>query len=132
MGSDKNGYTILFVVAALWNWGAAGGFAVSPSFFLELYGLGTEVMSDLFFQLFWVIVFIFGFGYFMVSRNQVANRGIVWLGVIGKLGVFGLFVLHAVKGNVSYMLAGAGFGDAVFAVFFLRYLYVTRSAVAVA
>lgn len=122
MASGKHAHSTLFLIAALWNWSAGVIFIGFPGFALKLAGLPMSVTGDMFYQLFWVIVFLFGFGYYMVSRNHENNRGIAWLGAIGKLGVFGLFCLHAYKGNVSYIVAVLGLGDAIFSVFFFKFL----------
>ena len=77
-------YSRMFLLAALWNVFAAVAGLAFYQFQLRLF-FGSEAYTDCFYQtLFYRIaltaVLIFGIGYYMVSRQITANRGIVWLG----------------------------------------------------
>jgi len=69
---------------------------------------------------------IFGLGYWMVPSNPTAYRGIVILGLIGKIGVVAIaFGHYFCVGDVNFNLAGLTLGDMSFAALFFRYLKAT-------
>jgi hypothetical protein len=117
---------ILFRTAALFNWSAV-------VFFLPVLGiadrLGRGAPSDTAFEHLGLgAIALFGLGYWLVASAPEQNRGIVQLGLLGKVLAIVLVVGHYVAGNVSLPLALVVSGDAVFAVLFARYLATTRSA----
>ena len=75
------------------------------------------------FQLFMGLVFAFGVGYFMVSRELYTNRGILVAGTIGKMLVFLILAYHAlVLKTIAVVLIIPGVVDAIFAVLFIKFL----------
>ena len=70
-----------------------------------------------------MMIGVFGVGYAIVSGNPAGNRGIVWLGVIGKLGAAGLAAMQYMQGLIPQTTFMLGMGDAVFAALFLLFLW---------
>ena len=116
---------ILFRTAALFNWSAV-------VFFLPVLGLadrlGRGAPTDTVFEHVGLgAIGLFGLGYWMVASAPEQNRGIVQLGLLGKVLAIALVVGHYVAGNVSLPLALVVSGDVIFAVLFARYLATTRT-----
>lgn len=127
--------TNLFRLAALWNFGAGlfGLFASKLGFEL-LFGEDAYVgdYHQLWlFRAFWAVVLMFGIGYLLVSMNTRENRGIVWLGILGKITLLA-FVTHAVasdEATIVWMLIAVG--DFLWSLLFAWFLYETRGRVRV-
>jgi hypothetical protein len=114
---------ILFRTAALFNWSAV-------VFFLPILGLADRLghgapTGTPFEHIGIGAVGLFGLGYWMVASAPEQNRGIVQLGLLGKVLAVALVVGHYLAGNVSLPLALVVSGDVVFAVLFARYLATT-------
>lgn len=115
---------VLFSAAAIFNWTAALLF-IEPLGLAAALNLSHAVSNDPFGQIALVAIFIFGCGYWMVPRDPAGYRGIVVLGLIGKIGVVAIAFSHYFFGDVNFNLAGLTLGDLVFAAFFFRYLRAT-------
>jgi len=116
---------ILFYSAAIFNWAACLLF-IEPLGLAETFNLSHAVSNDPFGQIALLAIAIFGFGYWMVPRDPAAYRGIVILGLIGKIGVVAIaFGHYFFVGDVNLNLASLTIGDVIFAVLFFRYLQAT-------
>lgn len=85
--------------------------------------------KTLFYRIAIKAVLIFGIGYYMVSKQITANRGIVWLGALGKLSLFCEFTCFFISGKVTAMAFVLALGDIVWATLFLMFLFQTRDRV---
>ena len=81
-------------------------------------------------QLFCMFVILFGYGYWLVARNPDTNLGIILLGVIGKILVFGLFMAYAFAGRIQFAVALPTSIDALFAILFIEFLMRHRAPAA--
>lgn len=116
---------ILFYAAAAFNWVACLLF-LEPLGLAAAFNLSHSVGSDPFGQIALLAILIFGFGYWMVPGNPTGYRGVVILGLIGKIGVVAIAFSHYFfVGDVNFNLAGLTLGDVVFAALFFRYLRAT-------
>ena len=120
----------LFYIAAAYNlMGAAVPLLATElhlkTFFTEQ-AASSGVIMEMNTQAFWVTVFFFAVGYFMVGRDPKKNRPILWIAAPGKAYVFVLWTWHYMQGNVTEMALAAGIGDIIFALLFLRFLLKTR------
>lgn len=122
---SKKTHVKLFLIAAVYNFLGAIVPIVDPKGHFEVFFKGTVTESPALMminQAFWVTVLFFGIGYYMISRDPVRNRGIIWLGAMGKLYVFGLWTWHYLTDlTAPFALVGAT-GDLIFACLFLLYL----------
>ena len=117
---------ILFRTAAVFNWSAV-------VFFLPVLGLADGLgygapTGTAFEHVGLGAIGLFGLGYWMVASAPEQNRGIVQLGLLGKVLAVGLVVGHYLAGDVSLPLALVVSGDVIFAVLFARYLATTGAA----
>jgi hypothetical protein len=117
----------LFFIGALWNWGAAllfvGLFFINKNL-LELFLKVPESM--LWYFIVSGAIFIFGLGYYYISKDVERNRDIIKMGIIGKVMVFLLFLIYMIKGDITWLLFMAGCVDLVFAVLFKQVLDIHR------
>jgi hypothetical protein len=115
----------LFSLAAAFNiLGAIGGMTQPALFYRLMYGYDGPIdgVWTVMHVGFWFLIGVFGVGYALVGQDPVHNRGILVLGVIGKLGfVLSWLVEIAVWRGTAWLIPGAA-GDLLFALLFLRWL----------
>lgn len=70
-----------------------------------------------------LLIAVFGLGYTMVARDPVRNRGIVWMGMIGKFGVVVLATTQYATGVVPFNTFATSLGDLAFVVLFALFLW---------
>jgi len=114
-------YKWLFIIGAVWNWGAAILF-----FFFSAQAFAILRMQPLNYpaimQLAMALVFAFGIGYYWVSKDLFTNHDIVKMGIIAKILVFFVLLYHYLVGNIPLMLASCGAVDLIFALLFMEFL----------
>lgn len=114
-------YKKLFFIGAIWNWVATVSFAIGYKFLFPLFGMKLP-QYPIFFLLFLGLAFVFGIGYYWVSKNIHQNHAVVKMGAIGKIIVFVGLAADAFAGNISIILAGSGIVDLIFAILFIEFL----------
>jgi hypothetical protein len=113
----------VFLVAALFNFAAGLPALLAPAQALAAFGL-PSLPDHLFVRTTGLLVASYGIGYWLVSRRP-RLREIVWLGVIGKLGVVVLFTWAWRQGSLPTRAFAVGMGDLLFAAVFLLFLATT-------
>jgi hypothetical protein len=114
-------YRSVFITGALWNWGAAilFLFAYKPIFaWLNMKELNYPVIMNAFL----IMVFVFGIGYFWVSRDINRNHDIVKMGIMAKTLLFVLFTYYYLIGDVHLLIEMCLFVDLAFAILFTEFL----------
>lgn len=122
----KNYYKQLFLIGAIWNWSAAAIFALGYKILFPLFGMAIP-LYPVFFQMFLGLAFVFGIGYFWVSKDLDKNHDIVRMGIIGKLFVFAAMLWAWVSGQIPLILTGAGVVDLLFAVLYMEFLFTCKN-----
>ena len=86
-------WRIFFVIAGMWNFSIALPALLMPRFYIRLmYGFRTDNFYIIMLNtVFFIIVSLFGAGYFMVACDPAKNTSVTVLGIIGKILVGGLF-----------------------------------------
>jgi hypothetical protein len=110
----------VFLVAALFNFAAGVPALLAPAQALAAFGL-PPLPDHLFVRATGLLVASYGVGYWLVSR-RLGLREIVWLGVVGKLGVVVLFTWAWGQGSLPTRAFAVGMGDLLFAAVFLVFL----------
>ena len=126
-GARTNYYRWLFLAGAMWNALSAGAvlfLLTNPKFRQELEFPGPADTISL--QLLASCLFVFGLGYYWVSRDLARNRDLVKLGVIGKPLVFIVFFGHALTHEIPMRLVFPSIVDLLFGALFLEFLLRTR------
>jgi hypothetical protein len=77
-------------------------------------------------QLLATCLFVFGVGYYLVSRDLSRNRDLVKLGVIGKPLVFLVFFGQALAKQIPMQLVTPSVVDLLFGALFLEFLMRSR------
>lgn len=132
MPKTEAGYKRFFFVAALWNLLLGLVFLVLFSQLMRFFDMPVPPRElTVFHQMAILLAMVFGIGYYMVSRDLYSYRGIVILGIIGKIVVFLLFLYHMLFSGLHVIVFLIGAGDLVFALFFIRFLAFSRNNVAV-
>ena len=118
---DYKYYKKFFVVAAIWNWVASAVFFCWYRQIFSLFDM-KPLIYPVIMQLFLALVFVFGLGYYWVGGDIEKNHGIVKMGIIGKLLVFILLLIHWIQGNIPFFIFAPGIVDLVFAILFIEFL----------
>ena len=113
-----------YLVAVLNILGTLPGILNPASGYLEFTGIESSDYYDLFFfRSLWIIVLLFGVGYFIVARNPEKNHAMLLVGGIGKL-IFAIHVILAfLDDKVTGMALTAGIADLVWVAVFVVFLF---------
>ena len=132
--STEKIYKVIFVIAAVWNiTGGLGAIFMFESNMTSLWG--PEYIQMFYdnrvalstYRLFWVLVIIFGIGYYIISRDLTKNRAVLWMAIAGKLAVFIIWSYDYSIGAIQPAALIGGIGDLVFTLIFLFFLWQTRN-----
>jgi len=115
-------YRNLFLIGAIWNWSATTIFFFAHEQIFTLIGMEIPA-SPVFLRLFLSLAFVFGVGYYWVSRDITNNHAIVKLGIIAKIFVFVLITYYWIEGYVKFLLVPTGVVDLIFSVLYLEFLF---------
>ena len=118
-------YKKMFFIGAIWNWVATLTFAIGWKFLFPLFGMAFPNYL-VFYMMFLGLAFVFGIGYFWVSRDISLNHDIVRMGIIGKLIVFVSMLLAWIGGEIPIIIVGSGVVDLIFAILFIEFLMAYR------
>jgi hypothetical protein len=118
-------YKNFFLIAGLWNL-LAGipcwiGTVFLTEFFLEIFKMPIPGSLFPYHTMFFFII-MFGVGYIIVSKDITKNHGIVWIGMIAKIGFFVISLFTYLINEANILLAGFGLVDFIFAVLFIDFL----------
>lgn len=111
-----------FAFAALYNFAVGGVMLAAPAQAaaqLNIAGAGGPfaiAMSGM-------LIAVFGIGYAMVAYAPARNRGIVWIGLIGKVGAAVLATMQYTQGIIPAGTFALGMGDLAFVVLFALFLW---------
>ena len=124
--SDASART-LFRVAALFNFSAVLLFlpALGLAERFDLQGAPTGTTFE---HVGVAAVGLFGIGYWMAAGDPYRHRGVIQLGLAGKILVVTLVVMHLVDGSANGRLVAIVSGDVVFSGLFIWYLVSSRAA----
>lgn len=112
----------VFAVAAFFNFAVGGGMLLAADRIatqLDISGAGgpfTIMMTG-------VLIAAFGIGYTMVAFAPAKNRGIVWVGAIGKSAVVALAAQQFSAGAVPQNTFLLSLGDLAFVALFALFLW---------
>lgn len=121
-------YKSMFLVGALWNLLGGAAIVVGTPFIFR--GAGLVPPEPRAYYDSWIALFMtFGLGYWMASRDLYGNRGIVVLGIIGKLAFSAIFIyeLIAARGEIPQLFWIPVIGDLIFVGLFWMFLGFSRN-----
>ena len=118
----------MFLIAALWNWVLAIGFITLSRIDINLFlTFGLDIPNTmLWFDAFMGMVFVFGFGFYIVSRNMNENHGLILLACVEKVTVFVIPVFWFFFGQASIWVVGFVTVDLIFGILFMEDLLAIR------
>ncbi len=116
---DKKKYYIyMIIIGAIWN------IIISLLIFLGSFfaNPGLNELGLVYYQMFSMVVLLFGIGYYLVGRDLENNHAIISLGVIGKILVFIFMLTYYILGVVDAISLFTGIIDFIFAILFIEFL----------
>ncbi len=117
-------YKIMFILAGVWNLSAAVIFSVlAPTVngFLGFFGLSDDRSIYLWMYSFLLMVFVFGFMYFLVGLDITKNHLVISTGMISKLSYFIVLLIFFILGDCGLYLLLVGVVDLVFVALFIEF-----------
>ena len=114
-------YKRLFMIGAIWNWAAGLLFFFWSDPIYSSLGMKANNYPGVM-QMAMALVFVFGIGYYWVSKDLSIDHDIVKLGIIAKTLVFFVFSYHTLIGNIPLQLGLSGVVDLIFALLFAEFL----------
>ncbi len=126
----KEKYSKLFLIGALWNLSIGGSALLLPGFINKLvFGFKTVITygaTTFALRLAWALIFVYGIGYYFVSQDPEKNRGIVWMGILGKMAVFITALFYFPKKIITLLAMLLCLGDFVFSILYALFLVKTK------
>jgi len=123
-------YREMFFIGSLWNLmvglGSLTMFKMSMWLLFGKKAMTNAITSTLPLRFFYIAVALFGWGYYMVSRNLKENRGIIWMGMTAKIIIFGTFAWYYRLKQIKLFALLAGCVDFVLTLLFAMFLWDTR------
>jgi len=144
---NVNFWKKMFFVGSLWNISIGlTGLLLTDFILLMMFGKapmtenfsafinGMVPVTDnlqtlIFFRFFMIAVILFGIGYYWVSRDLLANRAVIWLGLVAKLMIFFTFAYYFTTGQSSFFSVLICSGDFIFSIFFAAFLRKTKDGI---
>lgn len=117
----------VFFASAVFNLIVGMGLAYDTSAMMASMGVEVVRYHALWSPLIGWFVILFGMLYYAVGRD-LSNRAIVFIGMVGKLGVVAIVVLAWSRGFAPFVMVGLAMIDVVFAILFGMFLLTRRSA----
>jgi hypothetical protein len=114
-------YQRIFLVGAWWNWLGAGLLFLFWRRAFALFDLAAPNYPA-FFQAWLALAFVFGVGYYYVSRDLYGNLNIVRLGISGKSAFAAIFIYHVGFSGFHPIFLSGAFVDLVFVVLYALFL----------
>ena len=112
----------IFQLKAAINWIESVALLFADRWIRELLG-EKPLTNPEYLQLFLVLVFVIGIGYWWVSQDVSRNREIVKLGIYAQCSVFVVLAYQTLVGNVHPLYLIPGVIDLIFAILFGLFLY---------
>ncbi|MEG5067246.1 hypothetical protein QUB33_26965 [Microcoleus sp. B3-A4] len=112
----------IFQLKAAINWIESLALLFADRWIRELLG-EKPLTNPEYLQLFVVLVFVIGIGYWWVSQDISRNREIVKLGIYAQSSVFIVLAYQTLVGNVHPLYLIPGVIDLIFAILFGLFLY---------
>ena len=114
----KKYYMYVLITGAIWN------IIISLLIFLGSFfsNPGLNELGLVYYQMFSMVVLLFGVGYYLVGRDLENNHAIISLGVIGKILVFIFMLTYYILGVVDVISLFIGIIDFVFGILFIEFL----------
>lgn len=120
-------YKLLFFIGAIWNLLVSIFFAFLVDFFINLFGM-QPVRYRVMFILGANWVFLFGWGYYLVSKNIYKNHALILVAGVGKIIIFFIILYYTVwikSLPLTFIIPGVV--DLIFGVLFLEFLIYART-----
>lgn len=120
----KNYEKTLFFWGAMWNWVAALSFLGIGYFQKPMLSYLMNKIPDslLWFGVTSMAIFVFGIGYYYISRDVERNRDIIKIGIIGKVAIFAFFLAYYLNGEMTLFALLLTVGDVLWSVLFIDVL----------
>ena len=119
----------MYTIAAIWNWILAVGFLILPRIDIGLFSLAGPMDPPntlLWFDSFFGFVFLFGIGYYFISKSTTENHGLIKIVIIEKFWVFIITLYYFLILEASVLAVGIVTGDLLFGILFIEDLIAIR------
>ena len=121
----------MFLAAAIWNWTLAIGFLALSRIDINYFpATGLTIPNTmLWFDSFMGLVFVFGIGFYIVSKNVKENHGLIQMACFEKVIVFIIPLMWFFLGQASILVVGFVTVDLIFGLLFIEDLMAIRKLI---
>lgn len=119
----------MFFIAAIWNWALAISFLILPRIDMAYFSFAGDVPAPptlLWFDSFMGLVFVFGIGFYLVSRDVAKNHGLIAMASFEKVWVFVTGFYYFLIAQASLALVLFVSVDLLFGILFIEDLLAIR------
>jgi len=121
MTLSRRAWSRIFFVKAVYNIAVSLALLIWAEKLLPL--MGVPPGNPAYVQMFLLLCLAFGVGYLLVALDVDGNAGIVVMGILGQLSVFGVVVWQGLAGAVYAPALWSGVIDLGFALAFAGFLW---------
>jgi hypothetical protein len=118
----------MFFIAAIWNCTLAIAFLVLPRIDINYFpATGLAIPNTmLWFDSFMGLVFAFGIGFYLISKNMKENHGLIQMAIFEKTWVFIIGIVWFILGQASILVVLFVTVDMIFGLLFIEDLLAIR------
>ena len=115
----------MFIIAAIWNWVLAVTFFILPRIDINAFYIAGDTIPPtlLWFDGFMGLIFAFGIGFYLVSRNIRENHGFIVAACFEKVYVFLLGLFYYLLSQASIWVVAFVAVDLIFGLLFIEDLH---------
>ena len=123
----------MYTVAAIWNWILSVIFLILPRIDLAYFSLAGPMAPPptlLWFDFFFGLVFIFGIGFYLISKSPTENHGLVKMAIFEKIWIFLMGLYYLLIAQASILVLVFASVDLLFGILFFEDLRATAKLIA--
>jgi hypothetical protein len=128
---DRERYhSILFKVAAIWNWVLAVAFIVLPRIDIAYFSLAGDVPPPptlLWADSFFLLVFVVGLLLYAISINYEISQSFIPVVIFEKVTIFIVGFFYFIIGEASILVVGFVAGDLLLGILFIEHWFRLRN-----
>ncbi|TXT56445.1 MAG: conserved membrane protein of unknown function [Candidatus Thorarchaeota archaeon] len=118
----------MYVIAAIWNWILAITFLTLPRIDIANFYIAGDTIPPtlIWFDCFMGLVFAFGIGFYIISKNISENHGLIQVAAFEKTWVFIVGLYYFLLSQASIWVLVVVSGDLIFGILFIEDLLAIR------
>jgi hypothetical protein len=128
----KRYHSLLFKIAAIWNWVLAVSFIVLPRIDIGYFSLAGDVPPPptlLWADSFFLLVFVVGLLLYAISVNYEISQSFIPVVMFEKVTIFIVGLFYFIIGEASILVVGFVSGDLILGILFMEHWFRMRNTI---